>query len=53
MECTYWSFSKYGAELLRSGKKKANCTVDAMAGGSSRVTLTSSAITVNNTGSPI
>ena len=50
---TYWSFSKYGGELLRSGKKNANCTVVAMAAGSSRNTLTSSAITVSSTGSPM
>jgi membrane protein insertase Oxa1/YidC/SpoIIIJ len=38
--------------LLLSGKKKANCTVVDIAAGSSRVTFTSSAITVSSTGSP-
>lgn len=50
---TYWSFSKYGGELLLSGKNNAIWTVVAIAGGSSRDTLTSSAIIVNSTGSPI
>lgn len=50
---THWSLSKYGGELLRSGKKSASCTVEDIAGGSLRATFTSSAITVNNTGSPV
>lgn len=39
--------------MLRSGRKNASCTVEDIAGGSSRITLTSSAITVNSTGSPV
>lgn len=50
---TYWSLSKYGGELLRSGRNRASCTVEDMAGGSLRSTFTSSAITVNSTGSPV
>lgn len=50
---TYWSFSKYGGELLRSGRNSASWTVDAIAAGSLRATFTSSAITVSKTGSPI
>lgn len=49
---SYWSFSKYGGELTRSGKNRANCTVVAIAGGSSRERFTSSAMTVSSTGSP-
>ena len=49
----YWSFSKYGGELLRSGRKRASWTVVAIAAGSLRATFTSSAITVSKTGSPM
>lgn len=52
LELNYCSFSKYGGELLRSGRNRASCTVVAIAGGSSLITFTSSAITVSSTGSP-